>query len=164
MNYPRCGLYVRTVNAGRAEVEYKSTQKEIVFSEHIIWYTHGVSDSRDTRKVEPPIVVSYLQIFDGPDVHHIPIGAFCGLALPPPLRSWGSTVTLQFTTDSVVGGRGFLVEWTAVQDSGPPPTITPGINYMLLYIPKKARIWSWCLQVKRKCRLASVLFASSWYK
>uniref|UniRef100_A0AAQ4PGY7 Cubilin n=1 Tax=Gasterosteus aculeatus aculeatus TaxID=481459 RepID=A0AAQ4PGY7_GASAC len=67
-----------------------------------------------------------LKIFDGPDVHHIPIGAFCGLALPPPLRSWGSTVTLQFTTDSVVGGRGFLVEWTAVQDSGPPPTITPG--------------------------------------
>ncbi|XP_013879229.1 cubilin [Austrofundulus limnaeus] len=68
----------------------------------------------------------HLKIFDGPNVHHYPLGTFCGLALPGPLRSSGSTVTLQFQTDSVVGGRGFLVEWTAVQDSGPPPTITPG--------------------------------------
>lgn len=68
----------------------------------------------------------HLKIFDGPSVHHYPIGTFCGLALPSPLRSSGSTVTLQFQSDSVVGGQGFLVEWTAVQDSGPPPTITPG--------------------------------------
>ncbi|KAM4534255.1 cubilin [Odontesthes bonariensis] len=68
----------------------------------------------------------HLKIFDGPDVHHYPIGTFCGLSLPPPLRSSGSTVTLQFQSDSVIGGRGFLVEWTAVQDSGPPPTIPPG--------------------------------------
>ncbi|XP_029134023.2 cubilin [Labrus bergylta] len=68
----------------------------------------------------------HLKIFDGPSVHYYPIGTFCGLALPPPLRSSGSAVTLQFTSDTVVGGRGFLVEWTAVQDSGPPPTITPG--------------------------------------
>ncbi|XP_056290732.1 cubilin [Pseudoliparis swirei] len=68
----------------------------------------------------------HLKIFDGPSVHHYPIGTFCGLALPPPLRSSGSSVTLQFTSDSVVVGRGFLVEWTAVQESGPPPTILPG--------------------------------------
>ncbi|XP_017269603.1 cubilin [Kryptolebias marmoratus] len=68
----------------------------------------------------------HLKIFDGPNVHHYPLGTFCGLTLPGLLRSSGSTVTLQFQTDSVVGGRGFLVEWTAVQDSGPPPTITPG--------------------------------------
>ncbi|XP_070708966.1 cubilin [Pempheris klunzingeri] len=67
-----------------------------------------------------------LKIFDGPSVHYYPIGTFCGLNLPPPLRSSASTVTLQFQSDSVVGGRGFLVEWTAVQESGPPPTITPG--------------------------------------
>ncbi|KAF0028409.1 hypothetical protein F2P81_019496 [Scophthalmus maximus] len=67
-----------------------------------------------------------LKIFDGPSVHHYHIGTFCGLGLPPPVRSTGSTVTLQFTSDSVTGGRGFLVEWTAVQDSGPPPTIPPG--------------------------------------
>ncbi|XP_054478628.1 cubilin [Anoplopoma fimbria] len=67
-----------------------------------------------------------LKIFDGPSVHYYPIGTFCGLDLPPPLRSSSSTMTLQFTTDSIVVGQGFLVEWTAVQDSGPPPTITPG--------------------------------------
>ncbi|CAG5895667.1 unnamed protein product [Menidia menidia] len=68
----------------------------------------------------------YLKIFDGPDVHSYPIGTFCGLGLPSPVRSWGSTVTLQFLSDSVVAGRGFLVKWKAVQDSGPSPTITPG--------------------------------------
>ncbi|XP_032366699.1 cubilin [Etheostoma spectabile] len=68
----------------------------------------------------------HLKIFDGPNVYYLPIGTFCGLALPPPIRSSASTLTLQFQTDSVVGGRGFLVEWTAVQDSGPPPTIPPG--------------------------------------
>ncbi|KAM7390891.1 hypothetical protein PAMA_008881 [Pampus argenteus] len=67
-----------------------------------------------------------LKIFDGPSVNHYPIATICGLALPTPLRSSGSALTLQFHTDSVVGGRGFLVEWTAVQDSGPPPTIIPG--------------------------------------
>ncbi|XP_068604308.1 cubilin [Brachionichthys hirsutus] len=67
-----------------------------------------------------------LKIFDGPSVHDYPIGTFCGLGLPPPIRSSSSTITLRFLSDSVVGGRGFLVEWTAVQESGPTPTITPG--------------------------------------
>ncbi|KAM9333329.1 LOW QUALITY PROTEIN: cubilin [Pholidichthys leucotaenia] len=67
-----------------------------------------------------------LKIFDGPSVHHLPIGTFCGLSLPSPIRSSGSTITLQFRSDSVAGGRGFLVEWTSFQDSGPPPTIPPG--------------------------------------
>ncbi|XP_054878715.1 cubilin isoform X1 [Poeciliopsis prolifica] len=67
-----------------------------------------------------------LKIFDGPDVYSYPLGTFCGLSLPTPLRSSGSTVTLHFKSDSIVGGRGFLLDWTAVKDSGPPPTITPG--------------------------------------
>uniref|UniRef100_A0A3Q3W0B5 Cubilin n=1 Tax=Mola mola TaxID=94237 RepID=A0A3Q3W0B5_MOLML len=67
-----------------------------------------------------------LKIFDGPSVHYYPLGTFCGLALPLPVRSSGSTITLQFQSDIVVGGQGFLVEWTAVQESGPPPTIPPG--------------------------------------
>nr|XP_020470999.1 cubilin [Monopterus albus] len=67
-----------------------------------------------------------LKIFDGPSVHYYPIGTYCGLSLPPPIRSSGSTITLQFKSDLVVGGRGFLVEWITVQDSGPPPTIPPG--------------------------------------
>ncbi|KAG7527098.1 cubilin [Solea senegalensis] len=68
----------------------------------------------------------YLKIFDGSSVHYYPLGTFCGLGRPPLVRSSGSTITLQFRSDTVVGGRGFLVEWTAIQDSGPPPTITPG--------------------------------------
>uniref|UniRef100_A0A669E0J6 Cubilin n=1 Tax=Oreochromis niloticus TaxID=8128 RepID=A0A669E0J6_ORENI len=68
----------------------------------------------------------HLKIFDGPSVHYYPIGTFCGLSLPPPVRSLGSTVTVQFKSDTVLGGKGFLLEWTAIQNSGPPPTITPG--------------------------------------
>ncbi|XP_047455679.1 cubilin [Mugil cephalus] len=68
----------------------------------------------------------HLKIFDGPTVHHYPMGTFCGLNLPAPIRSTGSTVTLQFQSDSSTTGRGFLVEWTALQDTGPPPTIAPG--------------------------------------
>uniref|UniRef100_A0A3P8P3D4 Cubilin n=1 Tax=Astatotilapia calliptera TaxID=8154 RepID=A0A3P8P3D4_ASTCA len=68
----------------------------------------------------------HLKIFDGPSIHYYPIGTFCGLNLPPPVRSLGSTVTVQFKSDAVLGGKGFLLEWTAIQNSGPPPTITPG--------------------------------------
>ncbi|XP_034025114.1 cubilin [Thalassophryne amazonica] len=67
-----------------------------------------------------------LRIFDGPSVHSFPMGTFCGLSLPPLLQSSGSSITLQFQSDSMIGGRGFLLEWAAVQNSGPPPTITPG--------------------------------------
>lgn len=35
-------------------------------------------------------------------------------------------MTLHFQSDSFIAGKGFLLEWTAVQDSGPPPTIPPG--------------------------------------
>ncbi|XP_066539114.1 cubilin [Hoplias malabaricus] len=67
-----------------------------------------------------------LKIFDGPNVHAYPLGVFCGLILPGLVRSSGSTMTLEFTSDSVIGGRGFLVAWTAIQSTGPLPTIAPG--------------------------------------
>ncbi|XP_059901037.1 cubilin [Gadus macrocephalus] len=67
-----------------------------------------------------------LKVFDGPNVHSYPMGTFCGLVPPTPLRSSGSTVTLEFQSDVLAGGKGFLVEWTAVQGSGPLPTIAPG--------------------------------------
>ncbi|XP_071062991.1 LOW QUALITY PROTEIN: cubilin [Pseudochaenichthys georgianus] len=68
----------------------------------------------------------HLKVFDGPSVHYYPLGKLCGLSLPPPIRSSGSALTLQFMSDSVGTGKGFLVEWTAVQDSGPTPTVPPG--------------------------------------
>lgn len=42
------------------------------------------------------------------------------------MRSSGSTITLEFKSDTVIGGKGFLIEWMAVQGSGPSPTIEPG--------------------------------------
>ncbi|XP_061094184.1 cubilin [Conger conger] len=68
----------------------------------------------------------YLKVFDGPDVHSLPLGTFCGLAPPRPVGSSGSTLTVEFLSDTTVAGRGFLLEWTAVQSSGPLPTIAPG--------------------------------------
>lgn len=85
---------------------------------------HGTTDHASPQLLFS-ILVS-LQVFDGPSIHYYPIGTFCGLSPPPPVRSLGSTVTVQFKSDAVVGGKGFLLEWTAIQNSGPPPTITPG--------------------------------------
>ncbi|XP_026057290.1 cubilin-like [Carassius auratus] len=67
-----------------------------------------------------------LKIFDGPSTSALLLGEFCGLTLPNQVRSSGSTITLEFKSDTVIGGKGFLVEWTAVQGSGPLPTIQPG--------------------------------------
>ncbi|XP_021476232.2 cubilin [Oncorhynchus mykiss] len=67
-----------------------------------------------------------LKIFDGPNIHAYSLGKFCGLSLPASVSSSGSTVTLEFQSDTVVGGRGFLIEWSAIQSSGPLPTIAPG--------------------------------------
>ncbi|CAB1340813.1 unnamed protein product [Coregonus sp. 'balchen'] len=67
-----------------------------------------------------------LKIFDGPNIHAYSLGTFCGLSLPASVSSSGSTVTLEFQSDSVLGGRGFLIEWSAIQSSGPLPTIAPG--------------------------------------
>ncbi|KAG7219563.1 hypothetical protein INR49_018990 [Caranx melampygus] len=50
----------------------------------------------------------HLKVFDGPSVHSFPLRTFCGLDLPSPLRSSGNTLTLQFQSDTVQGGRGFL--------------------------------------------------------
>lgn len=94
---------------------------------------HGTTDHASPQLLFS-ILVS-LQIFDGPSIHYYPIGTFCGLNLPPPVRSLGSTVTVQFKSDAVLGGKGFLLEWTAIQNSGPPPTITPGEKQYFLSSP-----------------------------
>ncbi|KAF4095682.1 cubilin isoform X1 [Onychostoma macrolepis] len=67
-----------------------------------------------------------LKIYDGSSTSALLLGEFCGLTLPNAVRSSGSTITLEFKSDNVIGGKGFLVEWTAVQGSGPLPTIQPG--------------------------------------
>uniref|UniRef100_A0A3B3XUI0 CUB domain-containing protein n=1 Tax=Poecilia mexicana TaxID=48701 RepID=A0A3B3XUI0_9TELE len=82
----------------------------------IMFHLQGDSDCQN----------DYLEIREGSSAGSL-VGRFCGASLPSNYTSvTGSTVTLHFKSDSAVGGRGFLVDWTAVKDSGPPPTITPG--------------------------------------
>ncbi|MGH0144022.1 UNVERIFIED_CONTAM: hypothetical protein FKN15_047101, partial [Acipenser sinensis] len=67
-----------------------------------------------------------LKIFDGPSVHSYQLGTFCGLHPPPPVSSSGSSMTLEFQSDDSVSGRGFMLEWLAIEASGALPTIAPG--------------------------------------
>ncbi|XP_038652379.1 cubilin [Scyliorhinus canicula] len=70
-----------------------------------------------------------LMFFDGPNVHARLIGRYCGFELPPAVSSTGSTLTVQFISDATINGKGFLLEWKAVQyivDPTAIPTVQPG--------------------------------------
>ncbi|XP_053323004.1 cubilin [Spea bombifrons] len=68
-----------------------------------------------------------LKIYDGPDIHYHLLGTFCGVTPPPSLFSSGSSMTVQFISDSSVSKKGFLLEWFMIEiPSGPLPTIAPG--------------------------------------
>lgn len=66
-----------------------------------------------------------LQVYDGPTIHSRPIATYCG-ADPASFTSSGSTLTIQFQTDSSVTGRGFLLEWYAMEPSAPTRAIARG--------------------------------------
>ncbi|XP_053120680.1 cubilin [Hemicordylus capensis] len=55
-----------------------------------------------------------LKIYDGPNTHSRLIAKYCGVA-PSSFTSSGSSVTLQFISDSSINGRGFLLDWYAVE-------------------------------------------------
>ncbi|XP_048417522.2 cubilin isoform X2 [Stegostoma tigrinum] len=70
-----------------------------------------------------------LMFYDGPNIYERVIGKFCGFELPPDLSSTGSTMTVQFMSDSSLNGKGFLLEWYAVLHIIDPtaiPTVQPG--------------------------------------
>ncbi|KAH0627493.1 hypothetical protein JD844_003258 [Phrynosoma platyrhinos] len=54
-----------------------------------------------------------LKVFDGSNMHARLIAAYCGRA-PSSFISSGSSVTLQFISDFSVNGRGFLLDWYAI--------------------------------------------------
>ncbi|XP_061441668.1 cubilin [Rhineura floridana] len=56
-----------------------------------------------------------LKVYDGPNTHARLIGAYCGVA-PTSFTSSGSSVTLKFTSDFSVNGKGFLLDWYAVEE------------------------------------------------
>ncbi|XP_075408563.1 cubilin [Tenrec ecaudatus] len=67
-----------------------------------------------------------LKIFDGLGILSRQIGIFCGTQTASFVSSRNS-LTFQFSSDSSVTGKGFLLEWFAVAASdGPLPTIAPG--------------------------------------
>ncbi|XP_020662303.3 cubilin [Pogona vitticeps] len=54
-----------------------------------------------------------LKVYDGPNTHSRLIATYCGTA-PSSFTSSGSSVTLQFISDFSVNGRGFLLDWYAM--------------------------------------------------
>ncbi|XP_071475764.1 cubilin [Marmota flaviventris] len=67
-----------------------------------------------------------LRIFDGLDIHSILIGTYCGTQ-PETFSSSRNSLTFQFSSDSSISGKGFLLEWFAVDvPAGPLPTIAAG--------------------------------------
>ncbi|KAL8165122.1 UNVERIFIED_CONTAM: hypothetical protein K2H54_029833 [Gekko kuhli] len=55
-----------------------------------------------------------LKVYDGPNIHSRPIGVYCGVTLSS-FTSSGSSVTLQFISDFSVNGKGFLLDWYAME-------------------------------------------------
>ncbi|NWR74432.1 CUBN protein, partial [Centropus unirufus] len=66
-----------------------------------------------------------LKVYDGPTVNSRPIATYCG-AESASFASSGSSMTIQFQSDSTVTGKGFLLEWYAVDASAVPRTISRG--------------------------------------
>ncbi|NXY67496.1 CUBN protein, partial [Glareola pratincola] len=66
-----------------------------------------------------------LKIYDGPTVHSRPIATYCG-ADPASFASSGSSITIQFQSDPSVTGKGFILEWYAVDASAVTHTIARG--------------------------------------
>ncbi|XP_054027363.1 cubilin [Dryobates pubescens] len=63
-----------------------------------------------------------LKVYDGPSVHARSVATYCGADLASFVSS-GSSVTIQFQSDSSVTGKGFLLEWSAVD----APAVTPAL-------------------------------------
>uniref|UniRef100_A0ACB8FV66 Uncharacterized protein n=1 Tax=Sphaerodactylus townsendi TaxID=933632 RepID=A0ACB8FV66_9SAUR len=55
-----------------------------------------------------------LKVYDGPNIHSHLIDVYCGVTLSS-FTSSGNSVTLQFISDISVSGKGFLLDWYAVE-------------------------------------------------
>uniref|UniRef100_A0A8C8BEW9 Cubilin n=1 Tax=Otus sunia TaxID=257818 RepID=A0A8C8BEW9_9STRI len=66
-----------------------------------------------------------LKIYDGPSIHSRLIATYCG-ADSASFASSGSSMTIQFQSDVSVTGKGFLLEWYAVDASAVTHTIARG--------------------------------------
>uniref|UniRef100_A0A671G8C4 Cubilin n=1 Tax=Rhinolophus ferrumequinum TaxID=59479 RepID=A0A671G8C4_RHIFE len=67
-----------------------------------------------------------LRIYDGLGIHSRLIGTYCGTQIES-FSSTRNSLTFRFSSDYSVSGKGFLLEWFAMNASvGPLPTIAPG--------------------------------------
>ncbi|EGW02057.1 Cubilin [Cricetulus griseus] len=65
-----------------------------------------------------------LKIYDGIDIHSRLIGTYCSNQLLDSISSSRNSMTFQFSSDSTISGKGFLLEWFAVDVS---PGVIPAI-------------------------------------
>lgn len=69
----------------------------------------------------------YMQVYDGLGINSRLIGTYCGTQTES-FSSTRNSLTFQFSSDSSVSGKGFLLEWFAMDASvGPSPTIATGM-------------------------------------
>ncbi|XP_031795774.1 cubilin [Sarcophilus harrisii] len=67
-----------------------------------------------------------LMIHDGPSIHSRLLGTYCGTDTSS-FTSFQNSITFHFFSDSSISGKGFLLEWNAVESpSEPVPTIATG--------------------------------------
>lgn len=57
-----------------------------------------------------------LQIYDGFDIHSSLIGTYCGSQMES-FSSSRNSMTFQFSSDATISGKGFLLEWFALDVS-----------------------------------------------
>lgn len=50
------------------------------------------------------------------EMHYFQYGnkKFCGKLAPPDFETWGSSLIVEFTSDSINGDTGFMITWKAV--------------------------------------------------
>ncbi|XP_036315022.1 cubilin [Pipistrellus kuhlii] len=106
-NYPHNSDYQWIVNVNASQVVHGRILEMDIESTHNCYYDK-------------------LRIYDGAGIHSRPIGTYCG-AQTESFSSTGSSLTFQFSSDSSVSGKGFLLEWFAMNAAvGPLPTIATG--------------------------------------
>ncbi|XP_077015414.1 cubilin-like [Tamandua tetradactyla] len=107
VNYPHNSDYLWVVNVNASQVIHGRVLEMDIEDAHRCFYDR-------------------LRIYDGLGIHSRLLGTYCGTQTPS-FSSSRSSLTFQFSSDASVSGKGFLLEWSAVDaPAGPAPTIAAG--------------------------------------
>ncbi|KAM9673713.1 cubilin [Trichechus inunguis] len=106
-NYPHNSNYQWIVNVNASQVIHGRILEMNIEATHNCYYDK-------------------LRVYDGLGIHSRQIGTYCGTQTPS-FSSSRNSLTVQFSSDSSISGKGFLLEWFAVDISvGLLPTIATG--------------------------------------